>query len=302
MDIATESFFGRSINSLSSDATTESQRFSWAFDYALGTIAQKIRMGKFNWLYRPSRYDEACSCVHNYVKPIIADAIRFRQSKIENEQEAALGSSAANGMKTEQVAMGNEYQSSPLTAKGDKLDDGLKDERYIFLHEIAKHTNDEKELRDQIVNTLIAARDTTASLMSSTMFVLSRRPDVWLKLQAEVATLGGKPPTFDQIKDLKYVQYILNEALRLFPVVPMNFKFANKDTFLPRGGGSNGDQPLFVQKGQMVIWVIYSMQRREDLWGADAAEFRPERWEGLQASSKYLPFNTGPRICPGESA
>lgn len=306
MDTATEFLFGRSINSLSPDATTESKKFSWAFDYALGTIAQKIRFGKFNWLYQGRRYAEACSYLHAYVKPIITDAIRFRQSKNLKEQEATLVSGAAGAIearKAEKAALGAELQKSLLTSineKGEDQDGGLEDERYLFLYEVAKHTGNEKELRDQVINTLIAGRDTTASLLSSTLFMLSRRPDVWKKLQAEVATLGGKSPTFDQIKDLRYIRYILHEVLRLFPVVPINAKFANKDTFLPRGGGLSGDEPMFVQKGQMVIWVIYSMQRREDLWGADAAEFRPERWEGLQAGFNFLPFNAGPRICPGE--
>jgi hypothetical protein len=301
MDTATEFLFGRSINSLSPDATTESQRFLSAFDYAMATIAQKIRLGKFNWLYRPSRYDGACSYLDDCMKPIIADAIRFRQSKNDKKLEVGLASSVADGRKAEREAIDIEFQRSSLTPKDDEQDGTLENGRYVFLHEVAKYTDDEKELRDQIVNTLIAGRDTTASLMSSAMFVLSRRPDVWRKLQAEVAALDGQPPTFDQMKGLTYVRYILYEVLRLFPAIPMNAKVANKDTFLPRGGGPSGDQPLFVQKGQMVVWSVYSMHRREDLWGADAAEFRPERWEGLQTRSNFLPFNAGPRVCPGES-
>lgn len=43
------------------------------------------------------------------------------------------------------------------------------------------------------------------------------------------------------------------------------------------------------------------MHRREDLWGADAHVFRPERWETMRPTFEYLPFNAGPRICPGMS-
>lgn len=42
------------------------------------------------------------------------------------------------------------------------------------------------------------------------------------------------------------------------------------------------------------------MHRRTDLYGPDAAEFKPERWESLRPGWEYLPFNGGPRICLGQ--
>lgn len=45
------------------------------------------------------------------------------------------------------------------------------------------------------------------------------------------------------------------------------------------------------------------MHRRKDIYGSDAEEFRPERWdsgEGLRPGWAYLPFNGGPRICIGQ--
>jgi cytochrome P450 len=61
--------------------------------------------------------------------------------------------------------------------------------------------------------------------------------------------------------------------------VPTNARTANKDTILPRGGGPDGKQPILVQKGQSVRWDLMSMHRRTDIYGPDADEFRPERWE-----------------------
>lgn len=79
----------------------------------------------------------------------------------------------------------------------------------------------------------------------------------------------------------------------------MNDKVALVDTVLPRGGGPDGQAPLFVEKGSIVTWAVYALHRREDLYGADADEFRPERWETLRPGWEYLPFNGGPRICVG---
>lgn len=42
------------------------------------------------------------------------------------------------------------------------------------------------------------------------------------------------------------------------------------------------------------------MHRRKDIWGKDANEFRPERWEGKKVGWEFLPFNGGPRICLGQ--
>lgn len=50
----------------------------------------------------------------------------------------------------------------------------------------------------------------------------------------------------------------------------------------------------------MMVWSLYSVQRRKDYYGEDADEFRPERWETLRPGWEYLPFNGGPRICLGQ--
>ena len=136
--------------------------------------------------------------------------------------------------------------------------------------------------------------------------MLSQRPDTWKKLQKEVSALDGKLPTYEQVKDMKYLKSVLLETLRLYPVVPMNSREAINDTVLPRGGGPDGLSPLFVAKGYAVGWNLYAMHRRKDYYGEDADEFRAERWlddedgKGLRTGWEYLPFNGGPRICLGQ--
>ncbi len=57
---------------------------------------------------------------------------------------------------------------------------------------------------------------------------------------------------------------------------------AVKDTILPLGGGLDGDSPLFIPAKTIVQYTVYNMHRRKDLYGADADEFKPERWENLR--------------------
>lgn len=91
-------------------------------------------------------------------------------------------------------------------------------------------------------------------------------------------------------------------ALRLYPVVPMNNRVAIRDTYIPVGGGPDGKSPVFVPKGRSISYSVYAMHRREDIYGPDAAEFKPERWEKLRPAWDYLPFNGGPRICLGRES
>ncbi|CAP62322.1 uncharacterized protein PODANS_0_160 [Podospora anserina S mat+] len=174
------------------------------------------------------------------------------------------------------------------------------DNRTYFLKELVESTNNKDKVRDELLNILIAGRDTVASLLGSLLRVLSQRPEIWAKVRAEVAQFEGKLPRYDQLRNLKYAKYCINEALRLWPAVPLNSRLAVRETVLPRGGGPNGDDPVYVPKGGLVNYSVYAMHRRTDFFGADAGEFRPERWEGQIYSWQYLPFNGGPRICLGQ--
>lgn len=103
---------------------------------------------------------------------------------------------------------------------------------------------------------------------------------------------------------MRYLDCILKEVLRLYPSVPVNSRAATKTTTLPLGGGSDGQSPILIRKGEAVGYCVYAMHRRKDLYGADALFFRPERWEDgtllRDIGYGYLPFNGGPRVCLGQ--
>ncbi|KAJ5999391.1 hypothetical protein N7451_007201 [Penicillium sp. IBT 35674x] len=185
--------------------------------------------------------------------------------------------------------------------------DRKESDRYIFLNALAADTDDPKMLRDNMLNILLAGRDTTASLLSSTFYYLARHPNVFTRLRREIVEAFGdsRNPrgeiTQTKLKDISYLRYVLNETLRLQPPVPINFRVATKDTSLPVGGGSDKQSPIYIKKGTMCSYNVFAMHRRTDLWGKDARSFRPERWEeNAKHGWEYLPFNGGPRICLGQ--
>ena len=169
--------------------------------------------------------------------------------------------------------------------------------------------SDKARIRSELVNVLVAGRDAVAGLMSNVFHALSRSPRIQNQLYAEIKEILGRwadPPRYEQLKEMQYLRAVLNESLRLYPVVPLNSREALVDTTLPFGGGTEGNQPIFVAKGTVVNWSTYALHRRKDLYGEDAEDFRPERWldggDGkpvLRVAWEYLPFNGGPRTCLG---
>lgn len=179
-----------------------------------------------------------------------------------------------------------------------------------FIHALARFTRDRKVIRDQLVALLLAGRDTTASTLSFVFLELSRNPRVVAKLQKEMAEVLGdskKPPTYQQLKDMKYLTHVVNETLRLYPVVPFNVRAAMKDTTLPHGAGADGMQPVGVLSGTPVGYSTLIMQRRRDLYPPisdtfpyDPLDWVPDRWSTWTPKSwQFIPFNGGPRICIG---
>lgn len=89
--------------------------------------------------------------------------------------------------------------------------------------------------------------------------------------------------------------------------MPINSRTALEATTLPRGGGPDGTKPLMVRKGEAVGYSVYVMHRWKKIYGEDADDFRPERWDPQgknvvnlkNVGYGYLPFNGGPRVCLG---
>ncbi|TVY36228.1 Cytochrome P450 monooxygenase [Lachnellula subtilissima] len=268
MDSATDFLFGYSTNVLGSSGNSEAgQRFTDAFSYVTFKVGIEARIGRLVTIIPDKKYQEGVKFIHQYVANYVQKAMSLHQ---QNLKDGKLG------------------------------EDDEKAGKYVFLEHLAKTDYSERKIQDELLNILLAGRDTTASLLGYFFYILARRPDVMEKLREEISKLGNTRPSFEEIKSLKYLQHCLNETLRLHPIVPMNSRVAVRDTTIPLGGGPDGKSPVLVKKGQSVNYAAYVMQRRTDIYGEDALEFKPERWEKLRPSWQYLPFNGGPRICIGQ--
>lgn len=132
-------------------------------------------------------------------------------------------------------------------------------------------------------------------------------PKSWARLRTEVLDLLGPhgTPTYETLKDMKYLKNIINEVLRLHPAVPINMRQALEDTVIP---GAPGQPDVVLLKGDTVTINTIGMQARKDLYPPisknfpDITVFSPERWEHWTPTPwTYTPFHGGPRICVGQN-
>lgn len=194
-----------------------------------------------------------------------------------------------------------------IRAALDRLDEEVdasltSDGRFVFLDELVKSTRDPVKLENEIVGTLAAARGTTAAFLTWTIYFLARNPQIYDKLRAAVVSQFGLTPNKITLKGLEtcgYLSWVTRESLRLATVTPTISRSSLVDTTLPRGGGKDGTEPVFVPKGTEIQIALFLMHRRADIWGPDAEEFKPERWEGRPFGLEYSPFSTGRRRCMG---
>ncbi|KAI1613509.1 cytochrome P450 [Exophiala viscosa] len=171
-----------------------------------------------------------------------------------------------------------------------------------FLDAITEDTLDREEIRGHLMTIMLGGRDTAALTLTNTLHALARHPAVYATARAEILEVIGPSeiPTFEQLKKLPYLKAIIDEVLRLWPILPYTRKSALKDCTLPTGGKNR--EPIAVLADTELYYSARSMHRRPEFWGHDADLFRPERWIESGGNHKpwtYFPFSGGPRICVG---
>lgn len=153
----------------------------------------------------------------------------------------------------------------------------------------------EKQIHDHIVTFLAAGHETTAIALVWTCYLLSQYPQVRSKLQEEIrSVLAGREPTLEDLAKLPYLDWVLNESMRLYPPAWMQMRFVAKETEF--------DDGLHLPVGTLVILSQWVIHRRRDIW-QDAEVFKPERWDPAHEQQlpqgAYFPFGGGPRTCIG---
>lgn len=150
------------------------------------------------------------------------------------------------------------------------------------------------EIRNEAATIFMAGHETTAATLTWAWYMLALAPWAERKLHQELQeVLGDRPATLEDVPKLRYARAIIEETLRLYPPVPLLTRQAREPDMLANRK---------VEPAALVMVVPWLLHRRRDLWERPN-HFVPERFtEGTPPNrNAYVPFATGPRICPGAS-
>lgn len=191
-----------------------------------------------------------------------------------------------------------------------------------FLVDMRGADIDNKQLRDDLMTMLIAGHETTAAVLTWSLFELLRNPEIMKKAQEEIdRVIGDRTPTLEDVQEMKYVRLIVAETLRLYPQPPLLIRRCREENKVPKGAGREAT----VIRGMDMFLALYNIHRDEKFWpeptkfdperftrkyvNPDVPEwegFDPAKWEGrlypneLAADFAYLPFGGGARKCIGD--
>ncbi|KUJ09334.1 cytochrome P450 alkane hydroxylase-like protein [Mollisia scopiformis] len=265
LDSSTEFIFGKSANTLSSEADNSvARRLSTLFDESLQTMFKRFMLGRFRFLLGEKQWLQTCAEVHSIIDGFIDEEVQAQKS-----------------------------------AKSTSTDSDIP-YNYVLLKELVKETDDKRFIRNELMNVYFPARDTAGILTSNIIFMLARHPDVWNKLREEVLSIGDQKLTFELLKSLKYVHAVISETLRLQSPIGGSWKTCLSPCILPHGGGASGQDPILLEPGDEVRMSFTPMHTDPEIWGNDSEEFHPERFLGMKQSWNFIPFMGGRRICPAQ--
>ena len=188
LDSATEFLFGQSVGMLKKEKaktepgaferSTGEPSFAEAFHYSQQAVLTRTVLGPLSALYRNRKADECNRICRGFAQQFVEEAI----------------------------------DAAAARKRGEEVEEKRKQKR-IFSHELVSRMSDPRRILDELINVLLAGRDTIASLLSHLFFVLAKNPRIWKKLRDEVSILQGQPPTYEQLRGLKYTKHCVNECM-----------------------------------------------------------------------------------------
>ncbi|CAH0727718.1 unnamed protein product, partial [Brenthis ino] len=154
------------------------------------------------------------------------------------------------------------------------------------------------ELREEVLTMTVAGTDTSATVIGYTLMLLAKYPKIQDKVYEELYEIFGdsnRPVTKQDLVDMKCLERVVKESLRLFPPVPFIVRKVETEVKLPSG--------RILPAGTGAVLGIWGCHRDPKYWGPDAEHFDPDRFLperfNLEHACSYMPFSNGPRNCVG---
>ncbi|XP_039953556.1 probable cytochrome P450 6a23 [Bactrocera tryoni] len=154
------------------------------------------------------------------------------------------------------------------------------------------------EIAAQAFVFLIAGFETSSSTMGYVLYELAKWQDIQNRLRAEINTVlerHNNQLTYESMQDMRYMEQVLSETLRRYPIVGHLVREADIDY-------KTADPRFTIEKGTMVIIPVYELHHDHQYF-PNPEKFDPDRFSEAEIKTRpactYLPFGDGPRNCIG---
>ncbi|CAG9569440.1 unnamed protein product [Danaus chrysippus] len=150
----------------------------------------------------------------------------------------------------------------------------------------------DQDIREHVDTFIAAGEDTSAGVIMLCLITVGSYPQVQKEIYKELEQIFGdedRDVTKEDLSKLVYLEAVIKETMRFYPVVPIIGRDLDKDIKL-----SN----CTLSKGRSAVISIYGIHRHP-MWGPDPDKFKPERWLHLPSNSQkyFAAFGLGRRIC-----
>lgn len=196
-----------------------------------------------------------------------------------------------------------EYEASKQKAKENVEDDVIgKKRRLAFLDLLLNYSETQtalsnEDIREEVDTFMFEGHDTTAAAINWSLYLLGCHPEIQAKLHEELDSIFGdsdRPVTMADLRDMKYTENCIKEALRLFPSVPFLARELKEEAVI-----NNYRIPV----GTTVMVVTYRLHRDPEQF-PDPERYDPDRFLPENVAKRhpysYVPFSAGPRNCIGQ--
>lgn len=160
------------------------------------------------------------------------------------------------------------------------------------------YTIDRSNTKAIVLDMLVGAIDTSATIIEWVLSELIRHPRIMKKLQEELNTIVGVDRMVEEVdlSKLTYLDMVVRESLRLHPVAPLLVPRESSEDIVING--------YFIPKKSRVMVNYWAFGHDPQVWSNNCEEFLPERFIGSNIDLRgrdfqLIPFGSGRRGCPG---